>query len=221
VFFNINILLVLLGVIGTILFFFYIGDFFYYLNNKIIFFSIFYLLISGYVTNLFYSLTLGRVAVVLQILASIGLAVFFAKEKFSERIFLFYLILFFIFICYKIFYVQLDTNDIFQHSSKNAISTVALIYTVQYYSLAIKNRVPIRLYPSIFCLFLCVVGIGRTGIFVSFCLFLYILIKNIEFSKFYRIIIFLFIIICFMIFLHYQKNFYILLNHNNKKKFIR
>jgi hypothetical protein len=166
-------------------------------------FVIFYFLFAGYIINSIY--IGGGLAIILQIFASIGVASFFLKEKFSSKYFIFYLLLFSIFIFYHVFFLKIDANNIFEKNSRNGISTLGLVYSIQYYFIAVKNQEPIRLWPSVLCLFLSIIGIGRTGIAVSTGLFLYILLFKAKHSSWYKLLCFC-LIIFFSLFIFLYKD---------------
>ncbi|GHV78816.1 hypothetical protein AGMMS49944_06070 [Spirochaetia bacterium] len=192
----------LAGLLGTLLFFISYDDFLRFLNKNIILFIIFYFLFVGYVLNSLY--ILDGLAIILQIFASIGIALFFIKEEFSENVFLFYLIYFFSFIIYRIFVIRISPNEIFEYASQNAIAYLALVYTVPYYFIRIRNNKPIKLFPSVLCLILGIVGIGRSGMAVTFCLFIYILLFTAKYSKFHRLIA-LTLVVCSLMFIYFYR----------------
>lgn len=142
------------------------------------------------------------------ILQYIGIGLLLIRYKLNYKIISYF---FFLYVFFFIYHMVTGTHpDNIFSVSRNNISVFMILQVVLLYISMYQNNLPIKLYPSIILVILCIWAIGRSGILVSIILLLGILLYLQIYNKknvFKNILLIILLLSLFYIFINYFYGF--------------
>lgn len=137
----------------------------------------------AYVIIQIWNFKMGNVSYSLSIISNILLACVIIEKKIfvNPLIWTYSAITSYIF--YKVIILGLDPNTIFAHTSRNMISTIAIMYGVLIYLIMFLKETKVTILPALIALLLSIIAIGRTGVVCALLLLIVVYIYNYIYAK--------------------------------------